>query len=819
MKNLKVTLISFSLIILVTTPAWSAGVDSPTEARDLVSADVLKGDTDGRRIAVHPDLLSPGTAIETWHETAITTPAAGYVVFVDDLAFANFEHPCRYVFVDQATGGMTVVSATTPPNDVLSWLEADTEAYRALMRAENRRAPRPAIKSPPRKSGRGGDLWAVLMNGGASQGNNHVRYWNDLSNIYTTLVDVYGYEDDHIIVLCSDGLDPSVDQSNGYNSDPDLDGDGDDDIMYSCVLSNVDLVFNQLVTTLSASDQLFVFTTDHGGTNGGWDTYQNLWNYEELSDAHFASLLDALPQCDMIFTLEPCYSGGFLDNITYSDGRVGSSACRHDEYSWAMPPDYVYDTYVFFWTAAVKWEDAYGVPCDADTNNDDVVDIHEAFIYAEANDFSDEEPQYHSQPAGLGDEINLGVEKILDMTMLSDPGAMQAPGLSNMLSLSIETGLENYVPGSGYLHYRFDPAASWIDVSLSDLGNNLFEALLPATRPGDEPEFYFSAQGDLGTTVYEPKNAPIDVFSFDVCMVRTFFDDDFEADTGWKVVNVAVSHGAWERGVPMGTGDYGDPSKDADGSGACYITENSDSYNADVDGGPTRLTSPAFDLSSGDAVVSFYRWFYNDDGDDPFMTHISNDGGATWVAIETIYGGVGGWTPISFDVSDYVTPSTDVMVRFSTKDHPDNSITEAGVDGFKVERYDFAPTLWADAYSLSTATGADIGLFIDAAAANAYRPYAVVAGLKGSEPGTTLPGGVVLPVTWDWLVSWTFNNPGAPALSDFQGNLDANGEALPGFSVLGPGLTPYIGKSLTLAFALTDNFDFASNPVFVSIEP
>ncbi len=819
MKNFRLTATYLALFTLLAAPAWSASVDSPVEARDLVQTSVLLGETTGKRIAVHPDLLPAGTAIETWHKTAITTPAAGYVVFVDDLAYANFEHPCRYVFVDQATGGLTVVSATTPPNGAMSWLEADTEAYRILMRAENRRAPRPAVKSPPRKSSRGGDLWAVLMSGGASQYSNHVRYWNDLSNIYITLVDVYGYEDDHIIVLCSDGLDPSVDQSNGLNSDPDLDGDGDDDIMYSCVLSNVELVFNQLATTLTVSDQLFVFTTDHGGTNGGWDTYQNLWNYEELTDAYFATMLDALPQCDMIFTLEPCYSGGFLDNITYSDGRVGSSACRHDEYSWAMPPDYVYDTYVFFWTAAVKWEDAYGVPCDADTNNDDVVDMHEAYIYAEANDFSDESPQYHCQPTGLGDELNLGVDPILDMTLVSGPSTMELPGLSTTLTLSIETGLEIYVPGTGYLHYRYDPAAAWTDVALADLGNDLFEAVLPATRPGDEPEFYFSAQGDLGTTVYEPNDAPLELFAFDVCMVRTFFDDDFETDKDWKVLNVAVTHGAWERGVPTGPGEHGDPTEDGDGSGACFVTENSTEWNSDVDGGPTRLTSPAINLSSGDAQVSFYRWFYNDDGDDPFICHVSNDGGATWAEVETIYGGSGGWVPVSFNVADYVTPSDEIKVRFSTKDHPDNSTTEAGVDGFKVERYDFAPSLWADAYSLSASTGADIDLFIDATAANAYRPYAVVAGLKGSDPGKTMPGGMVLPVNWDWLASWTFNNPGASALRDFQGNLDSNGEALPGFSVLGPGLTPHIGKSLTLAFALTDNFDFASNPMFVSIEP
>ena len=246
------------------------------------------------------------------------------------------------------------------------------------------------------------------MNGGADSGNNHVRYWNDLSNIYITLTSVYEFADENIDLLCSDGTNPAVDQSNGQNSNPDLDGDGDDDIMYSCVLSNVEMVFASLAENFTGTEKLFVFTTDHGGSNGGFDTYENLWNWEELTDAHFAELLAAVPTAEKICTFEPCFSGGFLDNIIGEPGPiVASSACRYDEYSWAMPPDYVYDTYVFHWTAAVKGEDAYGNPVDADANQDSLITMDEAYNYAVEHDEDDESPQYGEYPENTGSYISL----------------------------------------------------------------------------------------------------------------------------------------------------------------------------------------------------------------------------------------------------------------------------------------------------------------------------------------------------------------------------------------------------------------------------
>ena len=354
--------------------------------------------------------VSSGDKITTTNGPIFTTPCAGYVMYIDLYPTANLFHPIQYVFLKESTNDLQVFDEKYPPLNFNNYQLIENELAKVLFSAQNRRTPIPS-KTTPNIGASGRDSrWAVLMNGGYDSGNNHIRYWNDLSNIYITLTTVYDFADENIIVLCSDGLNPAADQSNGQNSDPDLDGDGDNDIMYSCVLSNVDMVFAGLANNFTGTEKLFVFTTDHGSSAGGYDTIENLWNYEELTDAHFAELLAAIPAAEIICTLEPCFSGGFLDNIVVPPGPiVASSACRYDEYSWAMPPDYVYDTYVFHWTAAMKGEDAYGVPVDADANQDGIITMDEAYIYAVAHDTDDESPQYGEYPEGTGSYLSLKV--------------------------------------------------------------------------------------------------------------------------------------------------------------------------------------------------------------------------------------------------------------------------------------------------------------------------------------------------------------------------------------------------------------------------
>ena len=408
------------------TTATSPRADGEEIARYILNQ--LSYDDDENLLCYLWGPVSEGDKILATKQPIFDVSCPGYVLYIDLYPTANMFHPVQYVFLSESTNELQVFDASSPPSNFNEYRMVDTAFAKLFMSAENRRAPIPDRTALDTSKSSRDNRWAVLMNGGYDSGNNHVRYWNDLSNIYITLNHVYAIPDENIIILCSDGLNPAVDQANGQNSNPDLDGDGDDDIMYSCVLSNVDMVFTSLANNFTVYDKLFVFTTDHGGSVSGWAVIENLWNYEELTDAHFASLLAAFPECEKICTFEPCFSGGFLDNIIVPPGPiVGSSACRHDEYSWAMPPDYVYDTYVFHWTAAVKGQDAYGVPVDADANQDGIVTMDEAYIYAVSQDTDDESPQYGEYPEGIGSSLSLWVS--------SDPPAQPTKPLGPTLGI------------------------------------------------------------------------------------------------------------------------------------------------------------------------------------------------------------------------------------------------------------------------------------------------------------------------------------------------------------------------------------------------
>ena len=263
------------------------------------------------------------------------------------------------------------------------------------------------------------------------------------------------------------------------------------------------------------------------------------------------------------------------------------------------------------------------------------------------------------------------------------------PGVPITIPVEIEENTDTYIEGSAKVYYRYD-GGTYTELPMEYVSGDMYEATLPAVFCEETPEFYFSAQGEDAGTIYKPFNAPDNVYSALVGEFITVLTDDFESNTGWTIEDdPSLTVGTWERGVPVGGGERGDPANDYDGSGQCFLTANA-AGDSDVDDGITWLISPTYDLSDDhEYMIEYALWYTNNFGNDPnndlFKVYISDDYGSNWELAETIGpASPSGWNKRSFKVSDYVTPNNKIQLRFEASDLNEGSVVEAGIDAIKI---------------------------------------------------------------------------------------------------------------------------------------
>ena len=228
--------------------------------------------------------------------------------------------------------------------------------------------------------------------------------------------------------------------------------------------------------------------------------------------------------------------------------------------------------------------------------------------------------------------------------------------------------------------------------AMQHVGGRDFIATFPAAPCFSDITWFVSINaGDGSGTAINPQGAPFALNTTRaIGPLEDVFADNFETNQGWSVTNSQnLSDGAWTRGTPVGGGDRGDPPVDSDGSGQCFLTDNVDG-NSDVDNGVTRLLSPVIDVSGEiDVLISVDFWFdnnINNNVDDSFRIDVSDNGGATWVNMETYSAAVDQWVHREYRVGRFVNLTSQLRVRFLAEDINGPSVVEAGVDNFRVQR-------------------------------------------------------------------------------------------------------------------------------------
>jgi Zn-dependent metalloprotease len=264
-----------------------------------------------------------------------------------------------------------------------------------------------------------------------------------------------------------------------------------------------------------------------------------------------------------------------------------------------------------------------------------------------------------------------------------------APDQDTDFRVIVRSGTVAPVDGTGMLYYSID-GSPYESEPMSVLGTNEYEATLPGALCQSVIDWYVGASNEGGGQTYDPIDAPAIVYSDTVPPVASvYLFDNFNFDNNWVTGGTATS-GQWERGVPAGDGSHGDPTTDYDGSGSCYLTGN-EPGESDVDNGSVTLMSPALQLEGFDASISYAYWYSNDVGNAPHADYmsvdVSSDDGVTWEnarIIGPVVNSSGGWYTDQLIVSDFVTPTNFVRVRFVASDMGDDSNIEAAIDDVTV---------------------------------------------------------------------------------------------------------------------------------------
>ncbi len=297
---------------------------------------------------------------------------------------------------------------------------------------------------------------------------------------------------------------------------------------------------------------------------------------------------------------------------------------------------------------------------------------------------------------GPGDKITITHEPLIDTNDVNNPYPVVA---------IIESTVTPPNADSIFVCYRLERNSSYNTILMQPTGLPAeYSGLIPAQPYGTLIEYYISVTDIHGRNYLEPSSAPLQPHFFVVGSLTTRLYDNFEIASGWTVGGAEdnARRGIWVRVDPIGTFSDTDPNfpyqpeddHTLDPGVNCYITgqhvQGQSNGYADVDSGQTTLTTPVLDFSSYESpVIEYWRWFTDQTNfDDTFYVDISNDNGQSWISLEMVPRTENYWRKKRFLVNQFITPTSQMKIRFIAEDRGLGSMCEGGVDDFSVYSFD-----------------------------------------------------------------------------------------------------------------------------------
>jgi len=106
------------LIIFDMTSCATASTDYNAEKLlEILVERVLPEGLNSLAVYVSKQPLASGSTISSWQSDYVIPKKynQAWFYFVDDVPEANWEHPCRYIFIDIETGNYQIILEKTPP--------------------------------------------------------------------------------------------------------------------------------------------------------------------------------------------------------------------------------------------------------------------------------------------------------------------------------------------------------------------------------------------------------------------------------------------------------------------------------------------------------------------------------------------------------------------------------------------------------------------------------------------------------------------------------------------------------------------------------